>query len=688
MRSFRFLLFPIVLLLSPLAVSAQCGAGEVSVTINVHTDDFGYESYWQLVPTGNSCGVGTIYAAGNDSVGCDGGALQLQHMGGYGNNLTISEGPFCLTDGGSYDLIAIDDWGDSGPVYDVLINGISAYQFATLGGLQVNSFIAQLPPARDMSVTALTTSLYAHVGDNIAVRGVIKNVGSTDITTFDLSYKVDDGAPVTAPINGVTIAPGSTYEFTHPTAFVPVGTGDHTLTVWASGVNGNMDMNTANDMMSSQHVISPAIPDLAGLYLAVPPLVTVVANSDQDIAIPRDLAFHPDATRNELWVINKETEDFGGSTVTFYHPDGTDMTFDWRHDQNAWHFMSLPTGIAMGDNNCFATCPGVFDANHNGGDPFTGPTLWSADTAIYARFYGGLGSHLDMLHVDPNSQGIAHDHWNRYWVVDGFRGDIVMNDFRADHGPGNDYHGDAIIKRYADFSITKDPNDHVVSHDVLDKRNGWLYVVDFGGQRVLRMNTNTGSVSGPGLYGPWENYVDYSMVTGYDWDAIITTGLIEPSGIELVGDHLYVSDHANGDIIIYDISAPNTPELGRIHTDLPGLMGITVGPDGRIWGVNATYSELLRIDPQTSTSATAAQRNDMPRCWPNPADERLIVELPADLPTSAHYALRDPAGRTVIEGAIQGRVDQLSVSTLTSGTYSLEIRAASMRLSTNVVVMH
>ena len=309
------------------------------------------------------------------------------------------------------------------------------------------------------------------------------------------------------------------------------------------------------------------------------------------------------------------------------------MTHQWRHDPNAWHFMSLPTGIAMGDNGNFATCPGVFDANHNGGDPFTGPSLWSADTAIYAHnSFGPLGSHLDMLHVNANSQGIAHERWNRYWVVDGFRGDIVMNDFRTDHGPGNDYHGNAIIRRYADITVTKDPNDHVVSHNVFDKRNGMLYVVDFGGQRVLRINTTTGTVS----------------------------------------------DHANGDIIIYDFSGSGTPELGRIHTGVPGIMGVKVGPDGRIWYVNASTHALVRLDPQ-EPSAVREQEEARMMLYPNPAGEAVTLEMESARPGTP-LMVHDPQGRCVARGVVAGPRSAIDVSALVPGAYLLRVAgAAGMR---------
>ncbi len=49
--------------------SAQCPVGEVEVTIQIETDNYGYEGYWQLVPAGNSCGSGIIASGGNTLVG-------------------------------------------------------------------------------------------------------------------------------------------------------------------------------------------------------------------------------------------------------------------------------------------------------------------------------------------------------------------------------------------------------------------------------------------------------------------------------------------------------------------------------------------------------------------------------------------------------------------------------------------
>ena len=58
-----------------------------------------------------------------------------------------------------------------------------------------------------------------------------------------------------------------------------------------------------------------------------------------------------------LWVVNQRIESSGGSTLTIYDAGAPEESFLAREDGNAWHFMSLPTGIAFSENTNFATSP-------------------------------------------------------------------------------------------------------------------------------------------------------------------------------------------------------------------------------------------------------------------------------------------------------------------------------------------
>ncbi|MBK7553487.1 MAG: hypothetical protein IPI55_02500 [Flavobacteriales bacterium] len=671
-----YALLTAALFCTPLALLAQCGAGEVEVTIEVTTDDYGYETYWQLVPGGNPCGTGTIFAGGNLTMSCSAGGYQLQNMTGYANSATIVEGPWCLNLGSTYDIYSVDDWGDSQATFEVFVDGVSIATFNAPGATNVFTFAAQPPQSRDMGVTDLTTALFGTIGEPITIRGTITSFGSDPVSNFDLKYSIDGGAPVSQTITGLNMVASDTYDFEHSTTWIPGATGQYTLSVWADNINGGADMNTVNDAAGSDHIINYGIPNIIDDILALPaPVIFNIANSNEDLLVPRDLAFHPDLSRNELWVLNKDTEASGSSTVKFTNVGEDGQTYLMQEDPNNWHFMSLSTGIAFSDNGNFATSPGVFDANHNGGQPFTGISLWSSDPAIYAQnIFGPLGSHLDMLHVTPNAQGIAHESWNRFWAVDGYNQDVVMHDFKGDHGPGNDYHGNAVIRRYSSMTITRDPNDHIVSHCVLDKNTNWLYVVDHGAQRVLRLDITTGTAAGAPTFGPFETYVEYTQMSGETWDEVATTGLVQPAGIAIIGNRLLVSDHSNGDIVVYDVADPNTPEIGRIVTNSPGIMGIEIGPDGAIWAVNATTHELLKIAHTVSIGMVEAERASF-EAYPVPANEVVrfkgLEAGPAD-----RFMVYDAVGQVVLDQDVNiVQRNGLVVSGLADGHYT----ARSMR---------
>ncbi|HMN33676.1 MAG TPA: T9SS type A sorting domain-containing protein [Chitinophagaceae bacterium] len=116
-----------------------------------------------------------------------------------------------------------------------------------------NSYYAFIPgtqPQYDLTVKSITTNPFLVAG-NTNITGVIRNLGTATITSFDLNYKIDNGATVTAPITGVNIASLTTYNFTHPTQWNAT-IGQHTVDVWATNLNGNNpDANPADDHKTS-----------------------------------------------------------------------------------------------------------------------------------------------------------------------------------------------------------------------------------------------------------------------------------------------------------------------------------------------------------------------------------------------------------------------------------------------------
>lgn len=329
---------------------------------------------------------------------------------------------------------------------------------------------------------------------------------------------------------------------------------------------------------------------IASDYGKTAPAFTLIAGSGQKINIPQDLDFHP-TRANELWVLNKDNENTGGSTVTITDAGGPNQKAVHLRDGNAWHFMPLPTALAFSENGNWATSSGIFSANHNN-DPFTGPALWSSDMSVYAQPSGGNGSHLDMLHQSPYGMGIASEKDNVFWLFDGYHGNIVRYDFAHDHGPGNDDHSDGKVHRYTQAKVKKSD---IPSHLVLDKNSGWLYVASAADGKIFRLNIKTGARFRD-LQPAYEPLAEYWEMQGAQWEVFAEGNITKPCGIEVREKRLFVSDYETGDIIAYNIE--NKTELGRIKTSKKGITGIKVSPDGKLWFVNSITNELFRVDPQ------------------------------------------------------------------------------------------
>ncbi|HXH18770.1 MAG TPA: T9SS type A sorting domain-containing protein [Chitinophagales bacterium] len=693
MKTFYSLVLLPLLCIIPALVHAQCTAGETPVTIQIETDDYGYEGYWALYPDGSSCGAGNIASGGNATqVGCNGAGQQDASMGfGYGNNQTYTSGPHCLTSGAAYHIKYVDDYNDGGFDITVLIEGLPLYEFDGNGNNSIFTFEATPALELNAGLIGITTAGF-HVISDVPVSGKIFNYGSATITSISINYSINGGNPVSQNLSGLSILPyGEEYEFTSSYFWYAQDTGTYTLKVWTSNVNGETDMDTSNDTLQKTIVIGTPVPDLVDQYLEDTLTFTVIGDASDGLNKPRDLDFHPTLTKYELWVINEDTENSGGSTVTFYNAGKGEQTELWKRDGNAWHFMSLPTAIAFSENTNFATSTGVYDANHGTGH-FTGPALWSSDMSIYAEPSGGNGSHLDMIHQSPYSMGIAAERDNAFWVFDGDAGNIVRYDFRKDHGPGNDDHRDGLVWRYTEVQVQK-LNNAVPSHLVLDEQKKWLYIVDGGNQRVLRMDITTGHPSA-NLTPYAEPLAEYKRYSGVTWEAIITTGLSQPCGIDIMGDRLLVSDYSNGDIIIYDISLQPVVELGRIHTGQPGIQGIKIGPDGLIWYVNRTTNEVVRIEgpkEETPVNTAISEENHQPHVSisPNPADEKARIAFTGFSNEKLHAELFDLAGRSLFRKCIcisGNSAAELDLNDYPPGSYFMVISSVDYTVTKKIFI--
>lgn len=542
-----------------------------------------------------------------------------------------------------------------------------------LYGFAIDNITVEVSPLLDVELAELNNRLYGEVGNEIPISGTVFNAGANVITSLEIDYTVNGGNPVSETIDNLSIEPFTYHHFEMTGTWIPDTEGDYTIEATIVSANGQQDENQDNNNGSfDTQIYAPvSVPNKMQEFLETHPDINVVAGASGWLNSPTDLDFFPILGKDELWVVNQRTENEGGSTLTI--ADATQETpsdFLHRVDGNAWHFMSLPTGIAFSpDNYNFGTSPGVQDANHNGGT-FTGPALWSSDPDIYAQPSGGNGSHLDMLHGSPFSMGIAHEVDNVFWVYDNWNKDIVRYDFVEDHGPGNADHDDGIVHRYKGIGINADTN--IPNHMVLDKTTGWMYFVDNGNDRVIRLDINSGSGSN-NLPLINEALAEHAQIIGFNWEVIIDSGLDRPCGIEIFENRLLVGDYATGDIILYDMDN-NFEELGRIPTENTGLTGIKVGPDGNIWCTNRIQNQLFSIQPGELNSVRDLQNELHINVSPNPVTDVLNINIPQlDFNAEAFISLTTTTGKEVLRRENITKTEQLNLAELPNGIYFLNL---------------
>lgn len=288
-------------------------------------------------------------------------------------------------------------------------------------------------------------------------------------------------------------------------------------------------------------------------------------------------------------------------------------------DGNAWHFMRLVTSLAFADDDTFATVGEARTGNFTN-EPldYMGPTWWSSDPNIFAKDFDLNGSHLDMLHATPFGMGIAHDPTLRqtaagiktepvFWTFNGQSGAIDRYDFNLPHEPGGEDHTDGELARYVNGELKM--VSQVPSHLEFADRNTlagskasepdwWLYVVDSGHQRVVRLDPNSGAAAAAPLVNDDGQIANPKLIEGADLVEVVAPGTLTlPSGIAVLDDIFFVSDTKTSRLLAFDLDGK---VLGKLDTGFPEgtLAGISVGPDRRLYVVDWNQGRVLRVEPR------------------------------------------------------------------------------------------
>jgi hypothetical protein len=118
-----------------------------------------------------------------------------------------------------------------------------------------------IPLALDAKLKSVSLPAYAAIGAQVDVKGIVSNEGSSPITSFDISYNVNGGAPQVYSVSGLNLALGETYSFIHDIPFTLNEAGSYEVITNVENVNGTTDMNPGNDTLNSYVGAVTFIPD-------------------------------------------------------------------------------------------------------------------------------------------------------------------------------------------------------------------------------------------------------------------------------------------------------------------------------------------------------------------------------------------------------------------------------------------
>ena len=117
-----------------------------------------------------------------------------------------------------------------------------------------------IPLAYDMAAIDLNmVSNLALTSAPFTVSGDVVSISATTITSLDINYSINGGAPVVDNLSGLNLALFDTLTFNHNIIWNPTTTGSYFVEIWASNLNGNPDMDPSNDYFSDSIYIWNAL---------------------------------------------------------------------------------------------------------------------------------------------------------------------------------------------------------------------------------------------------------------------------------------------------------------------------------------------------------------------------------------------------------------------------------------------
>ena len=190
---------------------------------------------------------------------------------------------------------------------------------------------------RDLTVTSIPLPKSVVCTATNTPQVTVQNVGSETVTSYNVVYTVDGGAPVTTTGTGTPLAPNAiaTVNLTN----VTFTNGPHTFTVYTSNpvtVSGSGDLNTTNDTLRKTVTLVTTVtpPVVEGFEnTTFPPTGWAVVNPDNNITWARTTSAGSGSgasafVRNYAYANKGQTDDFVSPQVSYTNVDSVFLSFD------------------------------------------------------------------------------------------------------------------------------------------------------------------------------------------------------------------------------------------------------------------------------------------------------------------------------------------------------------------------
>ncbi len=124
-------------------------------------------------------------------------------------------------------------------------------------GMGVDDISVYAPADKDVTLNSIDLPNFTKLGASggVAVKGSVTNNAGVAITSMDVEYTIDGGTAVVDNMTGLNIAPLTSYDFTHATAWVAALVGDYAIEIKVTAVNGAADADITNNVLSQNVIV-------------------------------------------------------------------------------------------------------------------------------------------------------------------------------------------------------------------------------------------------------------------------------------------------------------------------------------------------------------------------------------------------------------------------------------------------